>query len=92
MSQTCGLVATAGIGTLGCINKSIMCRIKEVITLCYSALGRPHRMPSVQLGAPDFKKAYPEKRDENSERTGKFQKKRVYHQRIITGLMGKRKL
>lgn len=55
MSQKHSLVPEESLVTLGCINKSIKSRIKEVIIMWYSALVRPRLRPYVQLRASHFK-------------------------------------
>ncbi|GAB0204286.1 mitochondrial enolase superfamily member 1 [Grus japonensis] len=58
MSEQCAAVAKQANRMLGCINKGITSRDKEVITPIYSALVRPHLECHVWFWSPVHKKMW----------------------------------
>jgi len=57
VNQQCVLAAKEASATLGCIRQSIARRLREGILPLCSALVRPHLEYSVQLWAPQYKRA-----------------------------------
>ena len=55
MSQQCALVSKKVIGILGCIKKSVLSRLREVILPVYFTLMSQHLEYCAEFWAPQFK-------------------------------------
>ena len=56
MTWQCALIAHKANHILGCIKRSIVSRLREVILPLYSALVRPHQTSCIQIWSPQHSK------------------------------------